>query len=233
MNRMNRCAIIVFVCVLLAAALASGCGAERDAATGAPIDWPARAATVKVGMTRFEVEKILPGRLTSLGDGCATMTGGGCARFERYVVAEDWVVIVSYDFCNCRLQTKPWTIDQEVVRPQKQEDWYSGHNRLLKPVQINKVMRSSDDQKEWRAKAASIKVGMTRAEAERNMPAWCGFTISMLSNDNVSNEVYEFAKNWRLATNFTWSLTIDYDIAAGEGSVENRVIKPVRIETMK
>jgi len=46
--------------VILAAALAGGSGAERDTAKEAPIDWPARAATVKVGMTRAEVWKILP-----------------------------------------------------------------------------------------------------------------------------------------------------------------------------
>ena len=46
--------------VILAVALAGGCGAKRDAAKETPIDWPARAATVKVGMTRAEVEKILP-----------------------------------------------------------------------------------------------------------------------------------------------------------------------------
>ncbi len=54
---MNRFMVMAVAVGMLAA---GGCGAERDAAKEAPIDWPARAATVKVGMTRAEVENILP-----------------------------------------------------------------------------------------------------------------------------------------------------------------------------
>jgi len=52
---MNRLMLMAAVVALLAAGAAA-----RAAEKEAPIDWPARAATVKVGMTRAEVEKILP-----------------------------------------------------------------------------------------------------------------------------------------------------------------------------
>ena len=52
---MNRCIVMAVAAVMLAAG-----GAARAAEKEAPIDWPARAATVKVGMTRAEVEKIMP-----------------------------------------------------------------------------------------------------------------------------------------------------------------------------
>lgn len=48
--------LVAIAAVLL---LAAG-GAARAAEKEVPIDWPARAAMVKVGMTRAEVEKILP-----------------------------------------------------------------------------------------------------------------------------------------------------------------------------
>jgi len=51
---MNRWTTIAVTALLAAGAAATA--AEKETA----IDWPARAATVKVGMTPAEVEKILP-----------------------------------------------------------------------------------------------------------------------------------------------------------------------------
>ncbi len=88
---------------------AGGCGAERDAAKESPIDWPARAATVKVGMTRAEVEEILPrweppykpplGTNAPITPGhyLAIYGGGaGVSGREIYWVSEDWEVTVCY-----------------------------------------------------------------------------------------------------------------------------------------
>jgi hypothetical protein len=101
----------------MAAALLAAGGAASAAEKEARIDWPARAATVKVGMTRAEVEKILP-RLNPLpkperkpGEPRELMPRGyhaKCSKIpsecvivsiygdETYLVAKDWEVTVSY-----------------------------------------------------------------------------------------------------------------------------------------
>ncbi len=226
--------------------------AARAAAKEAPIDWPARAATVKVGMTRAEVEKILPRWYpppyintfnTFRGDGGATVTGGGYYRFERYLVAEDWRVIACYDFARDnksnnsadRIRTKPWTIDQRVGLPANDASWSNPYNRLLEPVRINKIVRSAEEEKEWMAKAASIKVGVTRAVAEQNIPAWKWDERDSPGSGLGSHEIYKFSHDGTVtgSANITWSLTIDYDGHGGDRSLENRVVAPVKIETFE
>jgi len=241
---MNRLMLMAALVVMLAAGGATG-AAEKEA----PIDWPARAATVKVGMTRAEVEKILPPQWPPRTNdyiwvgGGATITGGGYYRFDQYLVAEDWRVIVCYDFAvgetvpssPDRKQTKPWTIDQRVGIPADNASWWNPHNRLLKPVRINKIVRSAEEEKEWMAKAASIKVGMTRAVAERNIPAWKWDELYSPGSGLGSHEIYKFSHDGTVAgsSNIIWSLTIDYDGHGGDGSLENRVVAPVKVEKLK
>lgn len=64
----------MMMCVIAAMLLAAG-GVARAAEKETPIDWPARAATVKVGMTRAEVEKILQESKTAAGG----VEAGACA----------------------------------------------------------------------------------------------------------------------------------------------------------
>ncbi len=189
-------------------------------------DWQARAATVKVGMTRAEVEKILPRWIPPASnsyDFCGSGWGDFYSMTEQYFVSADWRVIVTYDVSK----------REKFGIPNNQE-------RVLAPVKVNKVMRSPEDKKLWMAQAASIKAGMTRAEAERNIPAWnsCetfgrfrGYTFDRFK-DFDNHEMYLFADQWvdKYGTNYTWSLTIAYDGTGGERSLENRVTKPVSIE---
>jgi hypothetical protein len=211
---------------LLATALAGGYGAERDAAKEAPIDWPARAASVKVGMTPAEVEKILPRwvspqdlekrdhkAIQELGRPLVFRSSQNRLGMDQYHVAEDWLVQATY-------------FSSESDDPQKM--------RLIR-LCINKITRPSDDRKVWVAKAASIKVGMTRAEVERNLPAWAFVQTSLTPKTEARHEVYWFAEDWvrrNQGSGATWALTIDYD-GTGGGSSENRVIKPVKIATFE
>ncbi len=186
--------------------------AEKEA----PIDWPARAATVKVGMTRAEVEKILPKCKTPVlpSHDISWRTIGSDTESTIYWVSEDWRVEAVYDVSKGGLYADKycWGI-------------------LAEPVLFNKVMRSPEDKKEWMAKAASIKVGMTRAEAERNIPAWDSDHRMSRHIGFEDHEIYSFADKWTVsdAKKLTWSVTIDYDRTGGERSVENRVTKPVRV----
>ncbi len=217
----------------------------------APMDWPARAAMVKEGMTRAEVEKILPewegphtiekrhidvkegtysiqaksssgqmqidnaslGTNTLLLDnrfyrrGVEIGIGSGISGSEEYLVAKDWRVVAVY----------------------RRDS--SGNQKYLR-ARANQVMRNTNDQKLWISRAASIKVGMTRAEADRYMPAWNGTEFRYCGNNSGSHEMYKFAENWFRATNYTWSLTIEYDGSGGDGSMQNHVINPVKIETV-
>ena len=157
-THMNRFMVMAVAVVILAA---GGYGAERDAAKEAPIDWPARAATVKVGMTRAEVDKILPRwipprshektrseqpddkHILILDDqdvrspqtGVVLGTGAGFSRSQSYFVAEDWRVEVCYDF-SCGGEPV-WT--NEGVKINK--DWFHPQNRLLRPVKIEKIVK--------------------------------------------------------------------------------------------
>jgi hypothetical protein len=221
--RMNRFMVMAVAAVVLAA---GGYGAEGDAAKEAPIDWPARAATVKVGMTLAEVEKILPvwepprgfekpilGKTKWPGLTVVTSSQNRWGSKE-YRVAEDWRVLAFY-FSDCSDD------------PQKM-----GLTRLC----INKIMRSSEDRKEWMAKAASIKAGMTRAEAERNLPAWDHVQFDNLPIDLAYRKVYWFPDDWPRryhGSGYTWTVTIDYDESGGLVGSENRVVNPVKIETFE
>ncbi|MCX6897802.1 MAG: hypothetical protein NT105_03805 [Verrucomicrobia bacterium] len=99
---MNRFMVMAVAAVLLAAGGAAG-AAEKEA----PIDWPARAATVKVGMTRAEVEKILP--VWNNSRAVRAIVAYPCEPskpasgwkplydYEVYWVTEDWRVSLQYD----------------------------------------------------------------------------------------------------------------------------------------
>jgi len=189
------------------------------------IDWPARAATVKVGMTPAEVEKILPKWVAPQDlqerDPATTRSSGpyvlGSAHtgigFDQYRVAEDWLVNAAYSYS---------ALDgREKMR--------------LTSLGINKITGPSDDRKVWAEKAASIKVGMTRAEAESKLPAWAlvQYQTGRRPKADASREGYWFAEDWLRrykGSGATWALTIDYD---GVGSAENRVIKLVKIEVFE
>ncbi|MCX6900557.1 MAG: hypothetical protein NT105_17900 [Verrucomicrobia bacterium] len=212
---MNRFMVMAAVVVLLAA----GCGKRQDANQKAEIDWPARAAMVKVGMTRAEVEKILPTWYPpSLSKGPIPWSSGfgnGYTMTEQHLVAADWRVIATYDVSKGKGMVG-WDNDQ----------------RLIVPIKINKIMHSAEDKKFWMAKAASIKAGMTRVQAERNIPAWNGCGMSGLFEGFENREVYEFSDSWTDAggKKSAWSLTIYYDATGGRDSLENRVISPVKVE---
>ena len=112
---MNRFMVMAVAGLLLA----TGCGKRQDANQKVEIDWPARAATVKVGMTRAEVEMILPileppytpplGTNGPIRMGHHLRLGGAgpgyyCSDF--YWVSENWQVTVSYSGSSkedCRL----------------------------------------------------------------------------------------------------------------------------------
>lgn len=247
-----RCRIYRFmVMTAVMGMLAASCGTREDADKSTEVDWPTRAAMVKEGMTRAEVEKILPewegprttekrqidvkegtysihsrsnsgqmqidnaslGTNTLLLDnrfyrrGVEIGIGSGISGSEEYLVAKDWRVVAVY----------------------RRDS--SGNQKYLR-ARANQVMRNTNDQKLWMSRAASIKVGMTRAEADRYMPAWNGTEFRYCGNNSGSHEMYKFAENWFRATNYTWSLTIEYDGSGGDGSMQNHVINPVKIETV-
>lgn len=202
------------------AATLAAAGAARAAEEEAPIDWPARAATVKVGMTRAEVEKVLPQWNPPPSYRVGFWAGGignGYVTTQQYLVSEDWRVVATYEAS----QKKGSALqDSQAI--------------LVAPIKVNKMIRSSGEKKEWMAKAASIKVGMTRAEAERNMPAWSTSSIWGLSESFESRELYSFSDSWADASGgkLTWSLAIHYNGTGGQSSLKNRVIWPVRIEEL-
>lgn len=107
--------------------------AEKEA----PIDWPARAATVKVGMRRTEVEKILPKMRPPRGSRVSrcfvTVTDSWNAAV--YWVAEDWRVTVKYDYSGA---VKPVTAStmQDSVGPE---------NRVTAPVRILRIPPPPED----------------------------------------------------------------------------------------
>jgi len=217
---MNRF-IVMAVAVVLLAAGAAARAAEKEA----PIDWPARAATVKVGMTRAEVEKILP-KWESPNEydfivpgvkmsGALFFGGSGSNSigWDEYHVAEDWYVFANYVSND----------GQQTIR--------------LTQLRIKKISRSPDETKMWQAKAASIKVGMTRVEAERNLPAWGIHDEGhWAKNTPTTHEIYGFEADWSgrfHRSGFSWSVTIDYDQTGGVWNEKNRVIKPAMVETFE
>jgi hypothetical protein len=211
---MNRFMMMAVAVGMLAA---GGYGAERDAAKEAPIDWPARAATVKVGMTVEEVEKILPRwkspTIHQLSGPAVLGSGENCLGIDEYQVGEDWLVRASYFSYASE--------DKQKMR--------------LTSLCINKITRPSDDRKVWLAKAASIKAGMTRAEVERNLPVWAFVQIGWTPKTEARHEVYWFTDDWPRrfqGSGATWALTIDYERRHGSGDAD-RVIQPVKIEVFE
>jgi len=152
-----------FIVMAVAVGMLTAGGAARAAEKEAPIDWPARAATVKVGMTRAEVEKILPrwnppgyqvhgvdtdtkttlemrdGKRVMVmqkplkGTGDALSFDDGFPRSEWYLVAEDWRVEVVYDYTGGGMPVRGPN-GEVAIR-------YSvyAQNRLLRPVKIEKI----------------------------------------------------------------------------------------------
>jgi len=120
------------VMAAVVALLAAG-GAARAAEKEAPIDWPARAATVKVGMTRAEVEKILPKMKKTPGSKNPYETTTTTASWNRasYMVADGWRVIVTYDYSGAAKPAPPST-------SQNWQDWINGENRVTAPVKVGR-----------------------------------------------------------------------------------------------
>ncbi len=127
---MNRFLMMAVGVVMLTA---DGYGAESDAAKNAQIDWPARAAMVKVGMTRAEVEKILPelqpprGSRKAIYFGSKPVTDSWNANV--YWVSPDWRVTIKYDFTGA---PKPLT-------PTKLQESVGPANRVIAPVKTLKI----------------------------------------------------------------------------------------------
>jgi hypothetical protein len=165
---MNRFMAMTIVALLLAAA-----GAVSAAEKGA-IDWPARAATVKVGMSRAEVEKILP-RWGSpdLSATVLVVNGSGITRYETYFVALYWRVRVDYDFTG----SKEPVISVGRLQIGEAAQLVNSQNRLRAPVKVEKLaepiwtgLNENESPIVLRALAATVKVGMTRAEVEKILP---------------------------------------------------------------
>ncbi len=160
---MNRFMVMAVAVVMLAAG-----GTARAAEREAPIDWPARAATVKVGMTRAEVEKILPKlkppQGSNLSDSSVTATATWNAAV--YWVSKDWRVTVKYDYSG-------------VPKPVTASNWQEGvgaENKVIAPVKILRIpLPPVDDPKLYDPvlskqidailrECYAIKPGMTRAD---------------------------------------------------------------------
>jgi hypothetical protein len=148
----------------MAAMLLAAGGATAAAEKEAAIDWPARAAMVKVGMTRAEVEKILPrwessnypkmpidtdtkttvevrdGRRvvvkTNLrtGEGSTLSFGDGFPRTEWYLVAEGWQIKLDYDYAGGGVPKREANGEVAV-----KVFWDYPQDRLLAPVKIKKL----------------------------------------------------------------------------------------------
>jgi len=239
---MNRFIVMAVAVVLLAAG-----GAARAAEKEAPIDWLARAAMVKVGMTRAEVEKILPkweppksSFQSMFVSAVGAISGGRILRIlswsENYLVEDGWRVTLCYDF---NVEETPGNLANSTgnenaatnKRTASRIDphWRPPWNRLLEPPRVMKIIRSFDEKKEWMAKAASIHAGMTRGEAERNIPAW----VAMIPTGPT--EVYKYADLWcdRNVTNYTWSLTVVYEGSVFRPDMKDRVTCPAKVETFE
>ncbi|MCX6900558.1 MAG: hypothetical protein NT105_17905 [Verrucomicrobia bacterium] len=237
------------VTAAVAGMLAAG-GVARAAEKEAPIDWPARAATVKVGMTRAEVEKILPrwtlpkSSYLSAWVGEVQVVGGRFSRSESYFVADGWLAAVSYDYASResstnsagRLPTQGAAFEPQLTLS-KLEDLHGPWNRLREPVKVQKIKRSSDEKIDWPARAATVKVGMTRAEVEKILPKLQhprGSTVSYGSitmTDSWNAAVYWVSQDWRVTVKYDYSGAVKPVTATTMQACvgpANRVIEPVK-----
>lgn len=172
---MKQFAFIVVVVGLLAMA-----GAARAAEKEAPIDWPARAASVKVGMMRLEVQRILPEWKPPPNSGKAfgpvTMMTDMWNR-ARYMVSEDLRVTVTYDYSHPAMRKQAFaTDDNGGKRPAPLQDWICSLNRVIAPVKIEKFTplpaydpaefdeKLSKQVEDILKECEKIKPGMTRAD---------------------------------------------------------------------
>jgi len=137
---MNR-----FVMMAVAVVMLTAVGAARAAEKEAPIDWPARAATVKVGMTRAEVEKILP-PMEEIKGGTIINHYANCT----YRVSNDWEVTAMYDLLSAESSTSPAVSkSRDLIRDLMKmcasfyaQDGKSSGLRLALPVKIEKLPHS-------------------------------------------------------------------------------------------
>ena len=140
---MNRFMVMAVAAVLLAAG-----GAARAAEKEAPIDWPARAATVKVGMTRAEVEKILPKLKTTPGSKKPYEAVTITASWNRasYMVAEGWRVVVTYDYSGAAMPAAALMADAtgEKTLAGRQE-CICENNRVTAPVKVGRFTPQAED----------------------------------------------------------------------------------------
>ena len=101
--------LIAFLCVI-----ALGC--KSQSVTTNTNTWQDKAALVTVGMTRLEVEKLLPRHSKSTVT--TTLTGG--SQSSRYWVDKDWSVSITYDYSGISQESKDAA-----------HDMTSPHNKVL------------------------------------------------------------------------------------------------------
>jgi len=144
------------------------------------IDWPARAATVKVGMTRAEVEQILPQWKPPPGSGKSygpVTTVAEKLNGTKYMVTDEWRVSVIYDYtCPFKPPLALTTNTSGTISWGGRQERICGKNRVAAPVRIEKFAPlpaydpSLHDEKLTKQisdillECRTIKPGMTRAE---------------------------------------------------------------------
>ena len=141
---MNRFVMMVAAAEVLAVAAA----AEKEA----PIDWLARAATVKVGMTRAEVEKILPEWKSANAHPCVGTSAGWRYVYVTYPVSENWSVEANY----C-CPTNRWPINYTGTSKPSQAELLL--DRLSEPIWVRKLV------KQWPVVMVDSKVPINEAQA--------------------------------------------------------------------
>lgn len=105
--------------------LLSACASQHQQISSSDIDWEKRAKEVPIGMTRGEVDKILPvwdGPKGSLLTAPRIGTTTGSAWVETYWVSRDWRVTIIYDNSGGE---------------------GSEHNRVRDPVEVEKIRYES------------------------------------------------------------------------------------------
>lgn len=217
MNRV-RCTLLSLIL------LAAGCRTTPpDVASSDESIWAGRAAQIKVGMRREEVEQILRQSQETIGFGPMTVLTGGM-QAVNYRVSPNWVIVVAYDYTGVRpepvgevLQTA--SPDNRVLLPPAM------HRATGKIPNLPVVAQTLPDHATLLARVDRIQVGMRREDVERilDFRYMDGSYASAVTRTGSSQGVV-----YRVTPGYL--VVVIYDYTGGSNHPDNRVLLPARLE---